>query len=156
MNVYSNAVLLAGAFNQVERADMFLCNKPGFPLSSRHDVVVFRTEPLQEKLDVTGMPIVKLFISSSAVDTDFTAKLIDEYPPSNDYPFGFAMQITHGIRRCRYRESREYAKLMEPGKVYEVTIELYPTSNLFSKGHRLRLDISSSNFPHFDINPNTG
>jgi len=149
-------VLLAGAFDQVERAGHFLCKPPYLPLSSRRDVVVFRTPPLREALDVTGMVVVKLVISSSAVDTDFTAKLVDEYPASADYPAGYAMQVTHGIRRCRFRDSRTKASLMEPGKAYEVTVELYPTSNLFAVGHRLRLDVSSSNFPHFDLNMNTG
>jgi predicted acyl esterase len=152
---YKN-VLLAGAYDQVERSDMFLCSPPYLPLSSRRDVLVFRTPPLTERLDISGMPSVKLYISSDCIDTDFTAKLIDEYPSSTDFPNGFAMQITHGIRRCRYRNSREKAEFMVPNNIYEVTIELYPTSNLFNKGHRLRLDISSSNYPHFDINPNTG
>jgi len=149
-------VLLAGAFNQVERPGHFLCKPPYLPLSSRRDVVVFRTPVLREAVDVTGMVVVKLVIASTAVDTDFTAKLIDEYPPSADYPAGYAMQITHGIRRCRFRDSRTAPTLMEPGRAYELTIELYPTSNLFAVGHRIRLDISSSNFPHFDLNMNTG
>jgi hypothetical protein len=85
-NVFGHRdVLIAGAWNQVERPGMFLCKPPYLPLSTRGDVVVFRTEVLTEKLDVTGMPTVKLIISSNCVDTDFTAKLIDEYPPSHDY-----------------------------------------------------------------------
>ena len=152
---YKN-VLLAGAYDQIERADMFLCKKPFLPLCSRPDNCVFRTEPLPDRVEVSGSPYVILFISSSAVDTDFTAKLIDEYPPSVDYPHGFAMQITHGIQRCRYRDSRDKSTLLEPNNVYQLRINLYPTSNLFNKGHRIRLDISSSNFPHFDTNPNTG
>ena len=118
-------------------------------------MIVFRTAPLPAKLDITGTPVAVLYVSSTAVDTDFTVKLIDEYPPSMDYPQGFAMQVTHGIQRARYRDSREKAALMEPGKVYRVEVQLYPTSNLFSKGHHLRLDVSSSNFPHFDLNMNT-
>lgn len=149
-------ILLAGAFDQVERSNMFLCSPPYLPLASRRDVCVFRTSKLQERLDVTGMVLVILYISSTALDTDFTAKLIDEYPPSADYPHGFAMQITHGIRRCRYRNRRDRAELMAPGNIYQIVIELYPTSNLFAKGHRLRVDISSSNYPHFDLNMNTG
>lgn len=149
-------VLLAGAFNQVERAGHFLCEPPFLPLSSRADVVVFRTPVLSAPLDVTGMIVVHLIVSSSAVDTDFTAKILDEYPASPDYPAGYAMQITHGIRRARFRDSRSEPSLMNPGQAYELSIELYPTSNLFAAGHRLRLDISSSNFPHFDTNRNTG
>ncbi|MBI2759831.1 MAG: CocE/NonD family hydrolase, partial [Chloroflexi bacterium] len=86
----------------------------------------------------------------------FTAKLIDVYPPNEDYPHGFAMNITDGILRARYRDSWEHPELMTLGEVYEIVIEPFPTSNLFARGHRIRLDISSSNFPHFDINPNTG
>ena len=130
---YQN-ILMAGAYDQHERADHFLCSPPYLPLSSRRDVVVFRTAPLAAKLDITGTPVVVLYVASTAVDTDFTVKLIDEYPPSMDYPQGFAMQVTHGIQRVRYRESREKATFMEPGKVYRVEVTMYPTSNLFSKG----------------------
>ena len=149
-------VLVAGAYNQVERPGHFLCEPPYLPLSSRGDVIVFRTGVLSAPLDVTGMIVVHLIVSSSAVDTDFTAKIIDEYPPCPDYPAGYAMQITHGIRRARFRDSRTEPTLMVPHQAYELSIELYPTSNLFAAGHRLRLDISSSNFPHFDTNRNTG
>jgi putative CocE/NonD family hydrolase len=100
--------------------------------------------------------VATLWASSSCVDTDFTAKLVDVYPPSADYPQGFDMNITDGVIRARYRDSFERAELMEPGRVYEFTIELYPTSNLFARGHRIRLDISSSNFPRLDVNGNTG
>jgi putative CocE/NonD family hydrolase len=99
---------------------------------------------------------VRLWVASDGPDTDFTAKLIDVYPPSNDYPEGFAMNLTEGILRARYRDSWEEPSLLAPGEVYAVTIELFPTSNLFASGHRLRLDIASSNFPHFDVNPNSG
>ena len=98
----------------------------------------------------------ELWASSSCVDTDFTAKLVDVYPPSPDYPQGFDMNITDGVIRARYRNSFERAELMEPGTVYEFTVELYPTSNLFAKGHRIRVDVASSNFPRLDVNPNTG
>jgi putative CocE/NonD family hydrolase len=119
-------------------------------------VLVFRTPPLETSVEVTGPLTVRLWISSSAVDTDFTAKLVDEYPASDDYPEGFALNLVDSIIRCRYRDSWEREALMNPGHVYEVTIELPPTSNLFVRGHRIRLDISSSNFPRFDVNPNTG
>jgi uncharacterized protein len=104
-----------------------------------------------------GSPItVRLWISSSCPDTDFTAKLIDWYPPNADYPNGFAMNITDCIFRVRYRKSWERPLMLAPGEVAEITIEPFATSNLFAAGHRIRLDISSSNFPHFDVNPNTG
>ena len=149
-------ILWPGAYDQVERPDFFLCKPPCLPLATRHDVLVFRTEPLERDLEVTGTVVARLYISSSAPDTDFTVKLIDEHPPNEDYPRGFAMNITHGIVRCRYRISREHAVSLEPGTVYPVEITCYPTSNLFKKGHRIRLDVASSNYPHFDLNPNTG
>src|SRR5687767_14320661 len=126
------------------------------PISARNDVVVFRTAPLAEDVEVTGEIQVKLWASSTALDTDFTAKLIDVYPPSADFPGGFDLNIGDGILRARFRESLKTEKLMEPGTVYKMTIRLYPTSNVFKKGHRIRVDISSSNFPRFDVNPNTG
>lgn len=90
------------------------------------------------------------------MDTDFTAKLIDVYPSNADYPGGFDLNIGDGIRRARFRDSLKVEKLMEPGTIYPLSIQLYPTSNIFKSKHRIRLDISSSNFPRFDVNPNTG
>jgi putative CocE/NonD family hydrolase len=148
-------LLEGGGFDQRGRKELALCADT-LPLSARRDVLVFRTKPVEEGVEVTGPLAVKLWISSSAVDTDFTAKLIDEYPPNQDYPEGYALNIADSIVRVRYRNSRERAELMEPGKVYEITIEPQPTSNFFAPGHRIRLDISSSNFPHYDINPNAG
>jgi predicted acyl esterase len=105
---------------------------------------------------VTGRLLVKLWASSSVVDTDFTAKLVDVYPPSADFPAGIALNVEDSIVRSRYRDSLEKATLMTPGKIYAFTIEMYPASLVFARGHRIRLDISSSNFPRFDVNPNTG
>ena len=99
---------------------------------------------------------MKLWGSSSALDTDFTAKLVDVYPPNPDYPAGFELNIGDSIIRARYRASLEKASLLRPGEIYPITVRLYPTSNTFKKGHRIRVDISSSNFPRFDLNPNTG
>ena len=124
--------------------------------ADRPDVLAFRTPPLEVPVEVTGPVVVRLWVASSAPDTDFTAKLIDVYPPNEDYPDGFAMNLTEGILRVRYRDSWERPSPMVPGEIYAITIELSPTSNLFVSGHRLRLDISSSNFPHFDVNPNSG
>jgi uncharacterized protein len=89
-------------------------------------------------------------VSSSAIDTDFTAKLIDVRPS------GYARNLADGILRARYRESESAPKMMEPGKPYQLTIDLWATSNVFLRGHRIRLEISSSNFPRFDRNLNTG
>jgi hypothetical protein len=146
----------AGGFDQREGPQFFGCKPPYLPLSSRPDVLVFQSESLKEDLEVTGPIEVKLWVSSSARDTDFTAKLIDVYPPGEDFPEGYALNVSDSILRARYRDSWSKGKEMEPGRVYPITIALYPTSNLFKRGHRIRLDISSSNFPRFDVNPNTG
>ncbi len=129
---------------------------PYLPLAARPDILAFQTQPLQEDIEITGPIAVHLWISSSAPDTDFTAKLIDVYPPNEDYPEGYDMNLCDSIQRCRFRDSREHESLMEPGQIYSVTIKLPPTSNLFQAGHRIRIDISSSNFPRFELNPNTG
>jgi putative CocE/NonD family hydrolase len=119
-------------------------------------VLVFQTEPLAEDTEVVGPIEITLFASSTAVDTDFTAKLVDVYPPSKDYPLGYDLNITDGIIRARYRNSPEKQELLKPGEIYRFRIEPFPTGNVFKKGHRIRIDISSSNFPRFDVNPNTG
>ena len=149
-------VMVAGPYDQRTGPAIFGAEAPFLPLAARHDVLVFQTPPLEEDMEITGPIVVKLCISSSAPDTDFTAKLIDCHPSSADYPQGFAMNLTSGILRCRYRKSWEKPEMLTPGEIAEITIEPMPTSNLFKKGHRIRLDISSSNFPHFDVNPNTG
>lgn len=149
-------IMRGGAFNQVEDPRFFGCKPPYLPLASRPDVLVFETGLLETDCEVTGPVAVELWVSSDCPDTDFTLKLIDVYPPSEDYPGGFAMNVTDGIARARYRESWEHPSLMEEGKIYRLRVEAFPTSNLFLRGHKIRLDISSSNFPHFDANPNTG
>ncbi len=151
----NTGIMLQGAWDQRGGPHIWNSLEP-LPLSARNDVLVFQTPPLAEDVEVTGEIEVKLWISSSAPDTDFTAKLLDVHPPNPDYPGGFDMNITDGIVRCRFRDSLKEERLMEPGKVYPVTIRLYPTSNVFKKGHRIRVDVSSSNFPRFDVNPNTG
>jgi len=146
---------IPGAFDQREASQFFGCRPPDLPLASRRDVLVFQSAPLARDIEATGPVRVTLFVSSSALDTDITAKLIDVHPPNPDYPEGYAMNLTDSILRLRYR-NRGTADLLEPGRIYEVSFELYPTSNLFAAGHRIRLDISSSNYPRFDVNPNTG
>jgi hypothetical protein len=136
-------LMAAGAFDQLEQAE-------------RADVLVFQNQPLDEALEVTGPVRARLWGASSALDTDFTIKLLDVYPPSADYPHGCAVNLTHGILRMRFRDSFEQPVPMEPDAVYQIEIQAFPTSNLFAAGHRVRVDISSSNFPHFDINPNSG
>jgi putative CocE/NonD family hydrolase len=148
-------ILLQGAWDQRGSSNVWNWSEP-IPLSARNDVLVFQTEPLAEDVEVTGEIRVELWASSSARDTDFTAKLIDVYPPSADFPGGFDLNLEDGIVRARFRESLKQAKLLEPGRPYPFTIQLYPTANVFKRGHRIRLDISSSNFPRFDVNPNSG
>jgi putative CocE/NonD family hydrolase len=148
-------ILNGGGFDQRGRTDLVACRDTA-RLETRPDVLVFRTPPLAEDVEITGPIKVQLWVSSSARDTDFTAKLIDEYPPSNDYPDGFALNLCDSIVRMRYRNRRRTADLIEPNEVYELTIEPQPSSNRFRAGHRIRLDISSSNYPQFDVNPNTG
>ena len=153
----------SGAFDQREQSynrdahTGFLGSEPPYlPLSARSDVIVFQTSPLASDITVIGPIRVHLFFSSSAFDTDFTGKMIDVYPPSGDFPSGVAMNLTDGIVRARYRGNWPQQSFLVPDKVYEVDIEPFPTANVFKKGHRLRLDISSSNFPRCDVNPNTG
>lgn len=150
-----DGIMQQGAWDQRGGEKFWNWPKP-IPLSARRDVLVFQTPPLAEDTEITGEIEVKLWASSSALDTDFTAKLVDVYPASADWPNGFELNLTDGIVRARFRESLQEEKLLEPGKVYPFTIKLYPTSNVFKKGHHIRLDISSSNFPRFDVNPNTG
>ena len=144
-----------GAQNQVSIKGDFAATDE-LPLSARRDVLTFETEPLEDEIEVAGEIRAELWVSSSAKDTDFTAKLIDVYPPSKDYPDGYAVNLEDGILRMRFRQSREVEELMSPGEVYQVTIDLWATANAFRKGHKVRLDIASSNFPMYDVNPNTG
>ena len=148
-------IMLQGAWDQTCGSHVWNC-RDALPLSARRDVVVFQTPPLPEDLEVTGPIDVKLWASSSAPDTDFTAKVIDVHPPTKDFPAGIDMNVEDGIIRARFRNSLDREELMKPGTVHEFTIRLYPTSNVFKAGHRIRLDISSSNFPRFDVNPNSG
>ncbi|MDA1349888.1 MAG: CocE/NonD family hydrolase [Chloroflexi bacterium] len=131
--------------------------RPPYPLlADRPDVLVFQTEPLEADVELTGAAEVNLWISSSAPDTDFTAKVLDVYPPSEDYPSGYHLNVADSIIRARYRNGFDRAEMMEPGETYSVRIILPPISNLFKAGHRIRIDIAGSNFPRFDVNPNTG
>jgi putative CocE/NonD family hydrolase len=145
-----------GGFDQRETPEIFGAKAPYLPLEARPDILTFQTEPLDRDIEVTGEIVANLWVSSDCLDTDFTIKLIDVYPPSEDYPQGYALNLTDGIIRARYRESWEKPRLLTPGEVVPVRIEAFPTSNLFCKGHRIRIDVSSSNFPRFDVNPNTG
>jgi uncharacterized protein len=120
------------------------------PVEARDDVLVYSTPALVQDLEVTGPVRLEFYASSSAVDTDFTAKLVDVAPD------GFAQNLTEGIVRARYRDSQEQPTFINPGLVYKFAIDVWATSNVFRKGHRLRLELSSSNFPRFARNLNTG
>ena len=148
------ALIQGGAYDQRSREELWVCYDSE-PLSSRDDVLVFQTDPLEADSEVTGPISVRLFVSSSAPDTDFTAKLIDVHPPSASWPRGFALNLTDSIVRCRFREGFDHEAFLRPGEIVEIKIELQAISNVFAKGHRIRLDVSSSNFPRFDVNPNT-
>jgi len=132
-----SAQVAGGAFDQRE-------------IEARDDVLVFTTAPFKKDIEVTGPLSAELWVASSAMDTDFTAKLVDVFPN------GRAQNLIDGIVRMRYRESMEAPKQIVPGEIYKVTIDLGATSNVFFAGHRLRLEVSSSNFPRFDRNLNTG
>jgi uncharacterized protein len=149
------ALIQGGAFDQRGRPELWAC-RDARPLAERADVLVFESEPLERDLEVAGPVSVRLWVSSSAPDTDFTAKLVDVHPESADWPQGFAMNLTDGILRLRFRNGFEREELASPGASYEISIEPQPVANLFKAGHRIRLDVSSSNFPRFDVNPNTG
>ena len=120
------------------------------PAEARNDVLVYTLAAFAKNTEVTGPISLDLYVSSSAVDTDFTGMLVDVWPN------GYAQNLTSGILRLRYRNSNEKPELSNPGQTYHVTLDLWATSNVFLAGHKLRLEVSSSNFPRFDRNLNTG
>jgi putative CocE/NonD family hydrolase len=134
----SGAILKEGSFDQR-------------PVEGRQDVLIFTTSILQEDIEIIGPVSIKLYAATDARDTDFTAILIDVQPD------GKAMNVTEGIMRARFRESIwEAPKLLTPGQTYEYTLELLPTARVFQKGHQIRVHLSSSRFPLWDRNTNTG
>ena len=120
------------------------------PVERRDDVLVYTTEPLAQDTEVTGPVRARVYAASSAKDTDFTAKLLDVWPD------GFAQRLCDGMVRARFREGMDKPSLIEPGKVYAYDIDCWNTSQLFKKGHSIRLEIASTAFPKYDRNPNTG
>jgi putative CocE/NonD family hydrolase len=144
-----------GAFDQ-RGGPRFIGSHDGVALNTRPDVLTFETADLDGDVETTGPITVKLWASSSAMDTDFTVKLVDVFPPTDRSPDGLAINITDSIMRARFRNSWEVEEMMDPGTPYLFEFELFPTSNLFRAGHRIRVDVSSSNSPRFDVNPNTG
>ncbi|MGH3495389.1 MAG: CocE/NonD family hydrolase, partial [Sciscionella sp.] len=136
-------VMMPAAVNAVGPADQR-------PVEERGDVLCFTTPELTGPVEVTGHVQLVLHVTSSARDTDFTGKLVDVFPD------GRAIYLTDGILRARYRNSLTEAELLEPGQTYELRLDLSVTSNVFLPGHRIRLEVSSSNFPRYDRNTNTG
>ena len=116
----------------------------------RDDVLVYSTPVLDRPVEVTGPLELRLFVASSARDTDFTGKLVDVYPD------GRAMILTEGILRARYRTSLTVPELLEPDAVYELRLDLWATANVFLPSHHIQLEVASSNFPRFDRNSNAG
>ena len=118
-------------------------------IESRDDVLVFTSDVLDKPVEVTGRVLAKIFVSSSAADTDLSVRLCDVYPD------GRSMLLTEGIQRLRYRNSREKPEPLTPGQIEEITVDCWSTSQIFNTGHRVRVTITSSNYPRFDINPGT-
>jgi putative CocE/NonD family hydrolase len=164
---YGDGLLTTGAPQRDEPADQYVYDPaspvptgtgPGLPegffdqssVEMRRDVLVYTSEPLKAGMEVTGPVMARIYVSSSAKDTDFTAKLVDVYPD------GRAFNLQDGILRARYREGFDKKVWMQADRVYAVDVSLDATSNYFAAGHRIRLEVSSSNFPRFDRNLNTG
>ena len=120
------------------------------PLETREDILVYTSDFLTDSITIAGQVVMKLFAATDGPDTDWMIKLIDVYPD------GYAMPVSEGILRARFREGLDQIKLLTPNQTYEYDITMTPTANVFLPGHRIRVDITSSNFPQFDRNPNTG
>lgn len=119
-------------------------------IEKRKDVLLFTTEPLEEPLEVTGHPKARLCISSSAADTDLSVRFCDVYPDGKSY------LMAEGMLRLRYREGFEKPKPLKPGEPVAAEVDIWPTSIIINKGHRIRITVTSSNYPRFDVNPGTG
>ena len=144
-----------GPIDQIQRPTLPGHGAPGMPIAARNDVLSFQTEPLAEDVVLLGAVEAVLYVSSDAPDTDFFVKLIDVYPSTDDYPAGYGFPVTDGALRVRYRDQGAASAPMELGEIYALKIAVQPVANRFCRGHRIRLDIASSNFPSFDINRNT-
>lgn len=119
-------------------------------IESRDDVIVFSSEPLEKPIEITGPIKAKIFVSADVVDADFAVRLSDVYPD------GRSMLLTDGLVRASHRESREYRVPLQPGKIYELDVDMWATSIVFNKGHRIRISVSGTNFPRFDVNMHNG
>lgn len=149
------SIVLQGAADQVTHAGMF-AEPPYGDLADRPDTLVFTSPAFEAETEVTGSPEVEIFLSSDAPDTDIYVMLQDLYPPSDDWPDGYRLNLCDSLFRVRYRQGFDRPMMMGAGEVVRLRFPLYPISNAFQPGHRLRMLISSSCFPRFDPNPNTG
>jgi putative CocE/NonD family hydrolase len=149
------SLVLQGAADQVTHAGMF-AEPPYGDLADRPDALAFTSAPFETETEVTGSPEVEIFLSSDAPDTDIYVMLQDLYPRSGDWPEGYRLNLCDSLFRVRYRAGFDRPAMMTPGEVVRLRFPLYPVSNAFQTGHRLRVLVSSSSFPRFDPNPNTG
>jgi hypothetical protein len=120
------------------------------PIEARKDVLNFTTDPLTEPVEVTGRVLAKVFVSSSGLDSDLSVRLCDVYPDGKSY------LMADGMLRLRYRGSPAKEELLKPGQLCEAGVDCWSTSIVFNKGHRIRVTVTSSNYPRFDVNPGTG
>ncbi|XVQ06362.1 CocE/NonD family hydrolase [Spirillospora sp. CA-255316] len=150
------SLVIQGAADQVTRPDMHQDPPYGRPLSDREDVLAFATAPLTAPVEVTGTVTARLLLSTDVPDTDLFVMLLDLYPASEEWPDGYRLNIADGLLRVRYRHGLDKPTLLEPGEIAEAVVTIAPTANLFDAGHRIGIWISSSSFPRFDPNPNTG
>lgn len=155
-DVLKHSLVIQGAAQQVTRADMGHGEPLGVLLSDRTDVLSFVSEPLDEAVEVTGQVYADLFLSTDVPDTDLHVMLLDIYPPSEEWPEGYHLNLVDGLQRVRYRNHDTEPEFMTPGAVEKVRVHVGPTSNRFERGHRIGVWVSSSSFPRFDPNPNTG
>jgi hypothetical protein len=149
-------MVVQGGADQRTRPDLHGCEPPFGPLEVRDDVLAFATEPLPADVEVTGPIEAVIHLESDAPDTDLFVMLQDVYPPGGDWLEGYRLNVADGLMRVRYRLGMDRPELLVPGEPREVRFQLYPTSNRFIAGHRIQVLVSSSSFPRFDVNPNTG
>ena len=149
------SLVIMGGSDQSTRPGVFGARAPYGPLSDRPDVLAFASGPLPRDVELIGPVEAELHVSTDVPDTDLFAMLLDLYPPSPAWPDGYRLNVADGLLRLRYRDGVD-ARPLEAGERYRVVVPLYPTANRFRAGHRIGLWISSSSFPRFDVNPNTG
>ena len=153
--VLLRSLVTMGGSDQRTRPGVFGARAPYGPLSDRADVLSFASPPLERDVEVVGPVEAELYVSTDVPDTDIFVMLLDLYPPSPEWPEGYRLNVADGLLRLRYREGFD-PRPLRAGERYRVAVPLYPTANRFRAGHRIGLWVSSSSFPRFDVNPNTG